>query len=328
MTTKNILGENKLTNFNLASPHVVQSSKWSEFKNSYGTKSVGVSGIYYTKHKIPFTDHFFGYCPRVNPSSIDFSALKKSAEEQDCININFDVPNVIKGSALEDSSTRIFQEYCRRAPRDQFDKYNFLLDISPDETELLANMHPKTRYNIKYAQKNSVYTKIGSDKKTFDDFFNLLEDTAQRQHYLIHPKKYYELMLSVLGEAGMCKIITAYSGGTALASWMLFIHEDVLYYPFGGSAVANKNLMGSTLLAWDAIKHGKENGCKTFDMWGGCKDLNDKKDPYWGFSNFKAKFGGIPVEYISSYDFVVNPAGYAMFNFANNIRWKVLKFLR
>ena len=34
-----------------------------------------------------------------------------------------------------------------------FTKYNFVLDVTPSEEELLAGMKQKTRYNIKVAEK-------------------------------------------------------------------------------------------------------------------------------------------------------------------------------
>jgi len=109
---------------------------------------------------------------------------------------------------------------------------------------------------------------------------------------------------------------------------MLFSHNGVFYYPYGGSSDRLQNLFPSNLLGWEAIKLGKELGCHTFDMWGAANDPNDQSDPWWGFTNFKLKFGGQLVSFMDSYDFVVNDKIYKMFNLANNLRWKILRLIR
>ena len=65
-----------------------------------------------------------------------------------------------------------------------------------------------------------------------------------------------------------------------------------------------------------------------FDMWGAANDPKNEKDPWFGFTNFKLKFGGEFVEYIESYDYVVNKPVYMLFNFAQKIRWKILKLIK
>jgi len=101
-----------------------------------------------------------------------------------------------------------------------------------------------------------------------------------------------------------------------------------LYYPYGGSTAEERNVQSSCLVGWEAIRLGKKLGCKLFDMWGATEDMSNKSDPYYGFSVFKEKFGSKHVEYIPSYDFVVNEPVYKMFTAANNLRWKVLNLLK
>jgi len=109
---------------------------------------------------------------------------------------------------------------------------------------------------------------------------------------------------------------------------MLFVYDKTLYYPYGGSSEDHKNLFGSNMVAWEAMKLGKDYDCDTFDMWGAAEDPNDTTDPWHGFTNFKMKFGGKHVTYMDSYDLVINPMMYNMFNLANTIRWKILNAIK
>lgn len=304
--------------------HVVQSPEWGNVKTKYGTKAVTGGGVQYTKHKIPLTDLYYAYCPKVDPFQINFDEVKKSLKKEGCIAINFDVPNVQKDATEARKATDFFEKDCIPSPRDTFAKHNITLDLRPTEEELLKNMHSKHRYNVRYAQRKGVWVHK-NNPNDFDTFYKLLEETAERQKYYIHPKKYYKLIWEILKPKSMCHIITAKYQNEALASWMLFSHENILYYPYGGSSEKHKNLFASNLLGWEAIKLGKRLGCHTFDMWGASENPNDKTNPWWGFTNFKLKFGGTHVTYIDSYDLVINQPVYTLFNIANNIRWKILK---
>ncbi|HSX39757.1 MAG TPA: peptidoglycan bridge formation glycyltransferase FemA/FemB family protein [Candidatus Saccharimonadales bacterium] len=307
--------------------HVVQSKEWGDFKNIYGTPAFRVGEIQYTIHKVPFTDFYYAYAPKVDPSKIDFDEVAKSLKGHNCIAVNFDVPNVVKGSEEERLAIQTF-ERCMPAPRDQFARFNILLDITKTEDQLLEKMHYKHRYNIKYAEKNGVTVKSAQNVKDFETFFELFKATAIRQKYYIHPKLYYQKIWDLFHPKGLCEILTAFHDGEPLASWMFFIYDNTLYYPYGGSSDAKRNLNASTLVAWEGIKLGKAQGCQTFDMWGASKDPQDTSDAWYGFTNFKLKFGGKYVEYMHSYDFVVNKAAYDLFNTANSLRWKILTLIR
>ena len=307
--------------------HIVQSPVWEKFKQSFGTPTVRVGEIFYTKHALPFTGKFYAYCPKVDPFKIDFFVLKDSLKKENCIGINFDVPNVLTTSSQAKEAQDIFAKSgCVFAAKSTFTQYNLLLDLNPSERELLANMHPKHRYNIKLAQKNGVTVREAKTKEDFETFYTLLLDTSKRQGFYIHPKNYYQKIWEVLGAQGVAKILIAFYENEPLASWMFFIYDGVIYYPYGGSSERHKNLYASNLLGWEGILLGKKHNCTQFDMWGANANLDDKTDPYFGFTNFKLKFGAKHVQYIPSYDLVLEPVFYKTFNLANKLRWAFLGF--
>lgn len=309
--------------------HIVQSPDWEEFKNQYGTPAIRAGGVLYTKHKIPMTNSYFAYCPKVNPLVIKFDVLKESLLENDCININFDVPDVQKGTPEEQKSLEIFANLkCKKSPRDQFAKANVVLDLSLGEEEILKKMHHKHRYNIRYSQRKEVTVKRAENVDDFNLFYEMFRDTSKRQKYYVRPKAYYQKIWELFGPKEMCYILTSEFKGEPLASWLFLIYDGVLYYPYGGSSEKHRNLHGSTLLGWEGIKLGLEKQCRVFDMWGALENVEDKSSPWWGFTNFKLRFGGQHVVYMDSYDFVVNTPLYTMFNTANAFRWKILGMIK
>lgn len=309
--------------------HIVQSPEWGEFKTSMGTTAIRAGGVQYTKHKIPFTNFFYGYSPRVNPIDIDWGALKTSLQENSCVAVNFDVPNVIALTPEAEKAVETFDaQRCPIAPRSTFARANVLLDISKSEEELLAQMHKKHRYNIKYAEKQGVVVRRGKTLADFEIFYSLLSETAKRQHYFVHPREYYQKLWEMFSEKGLVHLLIAEKNGEPLTAWMLFTYEGVLYYPFGGSSEKQKNLQHSLAVAWEAIRLGQQKGCKLFDMWGAAEIPVDETDPWFGFTQFKMRFGGQFVRYIDSRDFVVNAPIYKLFNLANNLRWKILNLIK
>ncbi|MFZ2664011.1 MAG: peptidoglycan bridge formation glycyltransferase FemA/FemB family protein [Patescibacteria group bacterium] len=309
--------------------HVLQSDLWEKFKNSYGTPAIRVGNVVYTKHKIPFTPYFYGYCPRVNPFDINFNEIKESLEENSCVAVHFDVPNVTKDDPFAEKAIKIFKDNkCILSSRVEFAKGNFLIDLTKPEEEILANMHKKHRYNIKLAQKKGVVVRESTNDKDFDLFFKLYDETGKRQKFFSRSRNYLEKVWKTFREENMSHLLIAEYEGKPLSAWLLIIYGDVLYYPYGGSTQEDKGVQSSCLLGWEAIRFGKKMGCTLFDMWGATEDMSNTSDPYYGFSLFKQKFGAKHVTYIPSYDYVINSSVYRLFTVANDVRWKFLSILK
>jgi len=308
--------------------HILQSELWEKFKNDYGTPAVRSGKILYTKHKIPFTNNYYGYCPKVNPFDIDFEELKKSLEENDCIAVHFDVPNITKDDPEAEKAEQILKEKCVLSQRDEFAKGNFLMDLTKSEEEILVNMHKKHRYNIGLAQRKGVTVRESIKDEDFQIFYDLYFETTKRQKFFGRSRTYLYGVWKTFRSSDSAFLLIAEYEGKPLSSWMLLVQDGVLYYPYGGSTEKDKGVQSSCLLGWEAIKFGKKMGCSLFDMWGAAEDMSNKSDPYYGFSLFKEKFGAKHVSYINSYDFVINEPLYKMFLVANNLRWKVLSILK
>src|SRR3972149_412966 len=86
-----------------------------------------------------------------------------------------------------------------------FTKYNFLIDLTKSEDQLLAAMHPKTRYNIGVAQKRGVQVYESVQDADFETYLNLYFETTKRQRYFGHTPTYHRLLWETLMPAGMAK---------------------------------------------------------------------------------------------------------------------------
>jgi len=307
--------------------HITQSPEWGEFKTKMGTRAVRVSGVQFTLHKIPFTSIFIGYAPKINPNKIDWEELRDVGLKENCAAIRLDCPNVAKESMEAERAERLLKKFCVPASRTTFAKYTIFLDLTPNTAELLSQMKPKTRYNIRYAERKGICVQEESNAAGLQKFLRLQRETAERQKFLIHPDRYYEMVWNLLAPKGKAHILIAYyqNDPTPLTAYMFFNHQGVFYYPYGGSSSKRRNRQHSSLAMWEGIKLGKRLGCSLFDMWGA---TDDKNDPWWGFTRFKLGFGGRLVEFIDSYDLVLKPRVYHGFNLAYNLFWKLVALER
>lgn len=300
--------------YNKLVTHIIQSWEWGEFRKSLGTpvlrygiyKNGKLSAVFQlTLHHIPFTEGFVGYLPKGPfPDRNLTDALKKIGKENNCAFIK--VEPDIEISNIEYQISNSFN----KSPKPLFTKYNFIINLAKSEDELLRNMHPKTRYNIKVAQKHRVSVTERVDDEAFKIFLKLYFETTKRQGYHGHNEEYYRRLWKTLKDAGMARLLIAFYPNPytltpiPLTAWMLLNFQDTLYYPYGGSSVENKDVMANNLVAWEAIKLGKKLKLKKFDMWGALGPDANPSDPWYGFHKFKQGYGGTLVEYIGTYDLV------------------------
>lgn len=301
--------------------HIVQSKYWEQIKNLTGAKVINVNELVCTLNKIPLLNYYIAYVPKISISKIDFEELKKIAIEKNIITYRFDVPFVLKDlnnkSYLE--FDQFMQQNCVKSPTDTFTKYDILLDLTKTEDEIFKNFKSKTRYNINYAIKNDIKIEIAKNDKDFEGFWVLMQSTAKRQHYYIRSKDFYYKTWKVFKDANIGEILTAKYNGQVLASWFLSFYDGAGNYMYGGSLLEHQKLQASSLLAFESIKLAKQRGCTYFDFWGSDKDLSNPKSKFYGVTRFKLGFGGEIIEFMGSYDFVVNKTLYSMFVFAYRV---------
>jgi lipid II:glycine glycyltransferase (peptidoglycan interpeptide bridge formation enzyme) len=316
--------QNQKEEYNKAVNHVIQSWEWGEFKALNGP--ILRYGLYHknklktaftiTLHKIPLSSQYVGYLPKGPlPDKELAEALEKIGKEHNCAFIKLE-PNIQTDQALNYSVDPRFS----LSLKSLFTKYNFLLDLTPPEEDLLKAMHPKTRYNIRLAQKRGIKVKVHTDQKGFEAYLKLYFDTTRRQSYQGHTPQYHKKVWELMRKADMARIVIGYYQNQPLSAWMLFNFKDTLYYPYGGSSDQHREVMANNLVAWEAIKLGKSLGLKSFDMWGAAHSPDpDQSDPYFGFHNFKKGYGAKLVEYLGTYDLVFNDPLYWMFTVVDKL---------
>ncbi len=174
-----------------------------------------------------------------------------------------------------------------------------VVDVTQTEAELLKAMKPKTRYNIRLAQKKGVSIAAGV---SLDAFYDLYKITSKRNGIAIHSKEYYAAVLKALSEGDGCEVqlYGAYFENELIAAGMVSYYRGVAEgtearekeacYLYGATSNEHRNLMPMYLLQWHAMREAQKAACTHYDLFG--IPLNEGAGSMQGLYRFKVGFGG------------------------------------
>lgn len=281
-----------------------------------------IDGWQLTFHHLPAAPWRVGYFPKgPAPTKQMLESLTKLGREKRAIFIQLE-PNV----QCNNITIKQFNNLSLKpSHRPLFTKYTFMLDLTLPEEELLRNMHPKTRYNLKVAQRHGVIVKEDNSPQVFEAYLALTRETTGRQRFYAHNEDYHRKMWEIMRQAGIAHLFTASYQGSTLAAWIVFVWKDTVYYPYGASGKEHREVMAPTLILWEIARWAKAKGLTYFDLWGALGPHPDEKDPWYGFHRFKQGFAPALVEFVGSYDLIINRLLYRFYTMADTLRWMFLR---
>ena len=107
-------------------------------------------------------------------------------------------------------------------------EHTLVLNISKPEEEILREMKPKGRYNIKVAEKHGVRVIKGLPADAtalqagkIEDFYKLYETTARRQKITHRALSYFQNLVDILGKKGYVKVFMAKASQQSAVSRMI-----------------------------------------------------------------------------------------------------------
>ena len=215
-----------------------------------------------------------------------------------------------------------------QATKDINPRVTTLLNLERLEDELLVGMHQKTRYNIRVAAKQGVMVR---EEKNTELLMKLLKKTGQRDGFTLHGRAHYEHVLN----SPLTYQLTAYQGAVQLATAVFVGFGDCFTYLYGASDYAYRALMAPYAIQWRGILLARRLGYKQYDTFGIAPTLvksqkskvkspseyvYDLNHQYAGVTRFKLGFSGIPVERPGTYDLILQPGKYRMYQILRAVR--------
>lgn len=345
-----LINENEREYFNnflqsVPKGHILQSYEWGEIKSKTNWQPLRmiieennepIGAISILKRELPGIKKCIFYAPRgpvfdlERPEIFDYilDEVKKLAVKHQAIFLKID-PDIPKANENFGNLLKT-RGFISAEKGEGFDgiqpKFVFLLDITPDEETLLKNMHSKTRYNIRLAERKGVTIKEDCTKADLKEFYRILLETCERDNFLVRPYSYFEELWDYLVEKGYAKLFMAEYEGKYIAGTLVFLFGQKAIYIYGASSNSHRNVMPNYLIQWTMIKWAKANGAKVYDFRGVPGDLTED-NPLYGLYRFKKGFNGDYVEFVGEYDLVYSPFFYWLWNTAELVYQKGVRKL-
>lgn len=194
-----------------------------------------------------------------------------------------------------------------------------VVDLDPSDDDLLRQMRPKTRYNIRVASRNGVTVEEDTSPRGLRVFRCLAEEAERRGRFRYHPAAYYAAMLETLGAERMLRILIARHKGMPLVAGLFISFGDTVTYAHGASSKNRSHVMAPYLLHWEALREAKSRGARRYDFFG-IAPRTSVSHSWAGITRFKRGFGGAEQHFPGVADAVFDPLRYRFLRVARGAR--------
>ena len=189
----------------------------------------------------------------------------------------------------------------RSAPIHVYSELSWMLDITPEEEELLKQMKKNTRYGIRKAEKDGVTVTSSVDPEDLELFWDLYIKTADRHGFVVYPKKLINAEFRRFAEQGRARWYFAHFQNEIISAALIVYGSTTAFYHHGASAHALGSITPGEALQWKIIQDARSHGLVRYNFWGVVPDEADSH-PWAGLSRFKKGFGGYAEAYLRAQD--------------------------
>jgi lipid II:glycine glycyltransferase (peptidoglycan interpeptide bridge formation enzyme) len=203
----------------------------------------------------------------------------------------------------------------RKAPTDIMPADTVIIDLSPSLDVLFERMKPKTRYNIRVAERSGIVVSRG-ELGELPLWYDLYCETCLRHGLAAQGYEHFESLYLTLSDWSLSPavpmLLLASHEGKPVAGIIIVLSHTRATYLYGASAWEERRLMAPYALQWEAIRTAKESGCTDYDLYG-ISPGPDPVHPLYGLYRFKTGFGGRIVHRQGCWDYPLKPVSYAQF---------------
>lgn len=304
----------------------LQSDAWAEFQKAYG-RGVTRLGAYDGERLLGAVSIFhhellmnktYGYIPH-GPITADrevYSALVEAAlstsRTSSAMYLKIDQPS--HSFSTEPTLPDDFVPGTALQPR-----HTQVLDSLQADDALLAQMHQKSRYNLRLAQKKGVTIRWSTQDEDFSAFMKLQHNTYTRHNIRPHPDHYYQLMFATLRAQNMVELgIAEYQGEIVAVNEIIWCGSTATYI-HGASSDLHKEVMAPYFLQWETMQRARQKNMRAYDLRGiSPADQPDHK--LAGVTRFKLGLGGKTVIYPEAMNAILQPTWYWAYRLAKRAR--------
>lgn len=212
----------------------------------------------------------------------------------------------------------------------------WILDLTPDEATLISNFTQGTRTCYHNVPKRGLAVETTKDQDGIKHLISLQNQIFKKKHLTGYDENYLK---TELAQPFATLYLVKYhhpdtnptnpeeqttdpipEDGQVIAASLFFDHDDTRYYMQSASDQRYRKLPATVALLTTAIFDAKRKGIKQFDFWGIAPEGADQTHPWYGFTKFKKSFGGSPKHYAGTYDIILKPLKYRLFEKSKQLK--------
>jgi peptidoglycan pentaglycine glycine transferase (the first glycine) len=299
--------------------HILQVSAWGQLKSGFGWRNdfvrVGNCGCQVLFRRLPlgFTFAYIAKGPLGEGWSRLWPEVDRLCRQRHAIFLKVEPDCWDSGRAEIEPDLSGFTPSAPIQPH-----RTVVVDLSGSEEDWMARMKPKTRYNIRLAERKGVVVRPADD---LPEFQKLMLTTGKRDGFGVHSLAYYQRAYNLFSQGSHCNLLQAEYEGKLLAALMVFCWGQRAWYFYGASSDEERNRMPTYLLQWEAMRWAASQDCRKYDLWG-IPDVEEdeleqnftgRSDGLWGVYRFKRGFGGQVQRSAGAWDRVYQPALYRLY---------------
>lgn len=289
----------------------LQSAAWAEFQSQLGRTVITESGEGWSyqsvrEHGTLNTRLYAAHGPEADtPVAMQraLDSLEKAGRTQNATFVRVEPLAAITSDEL------VKRGYKKVTFNQLQPEHTQIIDLSPPEDEIVAQMHQNTRNLYRNYAKKGVTMHISTNPADIDIFLNFIYNVAKRNHITPHSDAYFRTQAAALFPSGAAKLFYASLDGTPIAAAILYDSDDTRYYAHAAANDAFRKLSAGTSLLAYAIIDAKRAGKSFIDLYG-IAPTDDPSHPWAGFTKFKKSFGGHEVTYLGAWDKPLKPLQY------------------
>ena len=306
---------------------ITQSKEWQILQDDLGEKSI------FTKEKdyqylaiiksTPVGNYL--YCPYgpIAKESTSFKAaiksLDKLAKEHQAIFIRVEPFEERFANSLPKSAQK---------STDLNPKETWLLDLTGNDEEFKQKLPSRLLRYYKQADKKGITIKTSHNPNDAHYLLDLQKALAKEKGINTFSEEYYKAQIN---QPFSTLYLLEYNNSEAgkkdeiIAAGLVFDDEDTRYNLQGAQTEEGRSLHATGILTIQLIIDAKKKGLKTFDFWGIAPERAPKNHPWAGFTNFKKTFKGEEYDHAGTYDIVIKPLRYKLYQLTRKLNRLIRK---
>lgn len=226
-----------------------------------------------------------------------------------------------------DASSAKYLPHTAKKSKDLNPAHSLIIDLDRTREEILADVPRRTRGYFNTYAKKGITIEVSKSPSDIHHLVELQKTLARDKGIGVFSEEYLKTQLEQpFASLYLVKYNPTYadehpdpSAAKVIAAVLVFDDATTRYYIQAAQDKAYTKLAAPSIVVCQMLVDAHDKGLKYFDFWGIAPEDAPDSHPWKGFTKFKMSFGGTPVEYAGTYDIVLRPARYHLYQLTRHI---------